>query len=217
MKKITAQLQGPVGTPFEEGEFLVLIELVEEFPVKPPKGRFLTKIFHPNISKTGEICVNTLKKDWKSTYGITHILQVIRCLLIAPNPESALNEEAGRLFQEDYEKYAAKAKMLSSIHAKPKKKQEELTASSTPVKASNNATVNCKDCVNSSPIISNTTNSAVDENNDTSLSKSKFGKTSNENQNLNQIEDSEKKKNKPMAILKNSERVNEKKKTLKRL
>lgn len=51
---------------------------------------------------------------------------MIRCLLIAPNPESALNEEAGRLFQEDYNQYFAKAKMLSSIHGKSKKKEEEI-------------------------------------------------------------------------------------------
>eukprot|EP00965_Chrysotila_dentata_P086668 2861141-Pleurochrysis_carterae.AAC.2 len=39
-------------------------------------GYFLTKIFHPNVSKTGEICVNTLKKDWSSSLGIGHVLQV---------------------------------------------------------------------------------------------------------------------------------------------
>lgn len=65
-------------------------------------GFFLTKIFHPNISKTGEICVNTLKRDWKPELSLTHILTVIRCLLIEPYPESALNEEAGKLLLEDY-------------------------------------------------------------------------------------------------------------------
>ena len=38
-------------------------------------GYFLTKIFPPNISKAGEICVNTLKKDWKPDLGIGHVLQ----------------------------------------------------------------------------------------------------------------------------------------------
>lgn len=50
--------------------------------------------------------------------------KVIRCLLIAPNPASALNEEAGRLFQEDYSKYFAKAKMFTSIHAKHTPKED---------------------------------------------------------------------------------------------
>jgi ubiquitin-conjugating enzyme E2 S len=72
----------------------------------PPRGYFNTKIFHPNVSSSGEICVSTLKKDWKPDLGISHLLLVIKCLLIVPNPESALNEEAGRLLLEDYEAYA---------------------------------------------------------------------------------------------------------------
>ena len=39
-------------------------------------GFFITKIFHPNVAKNGEICVNTLKKDWKPDLGIKHILLV---------------------------------------------------------------------------------------------------------------------------------------------
>ena len=71
------------GTPFEGGMFQCKIVLGSDFPAKPPKGLsphyrpgmffifllnilfagyFVTKIFHPNISKTGDICVNTLKK-----------------------------------------------------------------------------------------------------------------------------------------------------------
>ena len=44
--------------------------------------------------------MNTLKKDWKSTYGIGHILVTVKCLLIYPNPKSALDEEAGKLLLE---------------------------------------------------------------------------------------------------------------------
>ena len=71
-------------------------------------GFFLTKIFHPNVSSRGEICVNTLKKDWKSDLGLKHILLTIKCLLIVPNPESALNEEAGKLLLERYDDYCAR-------------------------------------------------------------------------------------------------------------
>ena len=81
---------------------------------------FLTKIFHPNVSSNGDVCVNTLKKDWKSNLGITHIYQVIRCLLIVPFPESALNEEASKLFLESYDDYAKRAVLMTSIHASHK-------------------------------------------------------------------------------------------------
>lgn len=83
-------------------------------------GFFLTKIFHPNIRQpSGEICVNTLKKDWQPSHGIRHVLMVIRCLLIEPFPESALNEEAAKLMLEDYDEYFRRAKMFTGIHAKP--------------------------------------------------------------------------------------------------
>ena len=46
-------------------------------------GYFLTKVFHPNVADNGEICVNTLKKDWKPDLGIKHVLMVggaLECL-----------------------------------------------------------------------------------------------------------------------------------------
>jgi len=109
------------GTPFEGGLFRVKLVLGPDFPQSPPKGFFTTKIFHPNVSETGEICVNTLKKDWKPTHGLEHVLLVVRCLLIVPNPESALNPEAGKLLLENYDDYAKRAQLMTRIHAKPKK------------------------------------------------------------------------------------------------
>jgi ubiquitin-conjugating enzyme E2 S len=65
--------------------------------------------------------VNTLKKDWAPTHGIRHILMVVRCLLIAPFPESALNEEAAKMLLEQYDEYFRRAKMLTGIHAAPRR------------------------------------------------------------------------------------------------
>lgn len=56
--------------------FRVKLALGKDFPSAPPKGYFLTKIFHPNVASNGEICVNTLKKDWKADLGIRHVLLV---------------------------------------------------------------------------------------------------------------------------------------------
>lgn len=91
-------------------------------------GWFATKIFHPNVGPTGEICVNTLKKDWKPEYGIGHILVTVKCLLIYPNPESALDEEAGRLLLEEYASYCERAKLITSVHATPRVKPVEFIA-----------------------------------------------------------------------------------------
>ncbi|KAJ3742907.1 ubiquitin-conjugating enzyme/RWD-like protein [Lentinula detonsa] len=118
-------IEGPEGTPYAGGYFKVKFRFTEEFPAAPPKCTFATKIFHPNVSSSGEICVNTLKKDWKSTYGIGHILVTVKCLLIYPNPESALDEEAGKLLLEDYQAYASRAKLITSVHATPRSKPVE--------------------------------------------------------------------------------------------
>ncbi|XP_027351768.1 ubiquitin-conjugating enzyme E2 22-like [Abrus precatorius] len=119
---IYADIDGPAGTPYENGVFRMKLLLSHDFPHSPPKGFFLTKIFHPNIATNGEICVNTLKKDWNPSLGLRHVLIVVRCLLIEPFPESALNEQAGKLLLENYEEYARHARLYTGIHAKPKPK-----------------------------------------------------------------------------------------------
>ncbi|KAH1193402.1 Ubiquitin-conjugating enzyme E2 22 [Glycine max] len=126
---IYADIEGPAGTPYDNGVFRMKLLLSRDFPHSPPKGFFLTKIFHPNIATNGEICVNTLKKDWNPNLGLRHVLivsvlavLVVRCLLIEPFPESALNEQAGKLLLENYEEYARHARLYTGIHAKPKSK-----------------------------------------------------------------------------------------------
>ncbi|KZT25002.1 hypothetical protein NEOLEDRAFT_1093400 [Neolentinus lepideus HHB14362 ss-1] len=137
MLDVTGIIQGPEGTPYAGGYFKVKFNFTEEFPAAPPKCRLLTKIFHPNVSGAGEICVNTLKKDWKSSYGIGHILVTVKCLLIYPNPESALDEEAGKLLLENYESYCERAKLITSVHATPKVPPPEFaTPSSSAAEAS---------------------------------------------------------------------------------
>mmetsp|Transcript_395 Transcript_395/g.663 ORF Transcript_395/g.663 Transcript_395/m.663 type:complete len:261 (+) Transcript_395:224-1006(+) len=119
LTEIVAQIQGPEGTPYADRYFQLKLVFSSDFPSSPPRGYFLTKIYHPNVNiSTGEICVNTLKKDWSPTVTISHVLEVIRCLLIIPFPESSLNDEAGKLFMESYEEYARRATLMAKIHGK---------------------------------------------------------------------------------------------------
>jgi len=115
---VQAEYEGPSETPYEGGVFKMRLVFGSDFPRLPPKGYFITKIFHPNVSSSGEICVNVLKRDWNPDLGLRHVLTVIRCLLIEPNPESALNEEAGKLLLESFEEFATKARLMTDIHAK---------------------------------------------------------------------------------------------------
>lgn len=126
---IQADIEGPQGTPYENGIFRVKLFIPSEFPQVAPKGVFMTKIFHPNVSEKGEICVNTLKRDWNPTkWSLYNLFEVIKCLLIVPFPQSSLNEEAGKMFMENYDEYFRVAKMFTQIHAKKKieeKKDED--------------------------------------------------------------------------------------------
>ena len=104
LMEIHVDMQGPVGTPYEEGVFRLKLVLSRNYPHSPPRGFFLTKIYHPNVAWSGgDVCVDVLKRSWSADITLGHTLQVIRCLLIVPFPESSLNDEAGRLFMQGYE------------------------------------------------------------------------------------------------------------------
>lgn len=117
VSEIHAMITGPEGTPFHGGKFHMKLILSADYPASPPRGYFLTKIYHPNVASNGDICVNTLKRDWTPEVTFKHILQVIRCLLIVPFPESSLNDEAGKLFMEDYDDFARRARIMTEVHA----------------------------------------------------------------------------------------------------
>jgi len=117
--EINAEIEGPIGTPYASHFFQLKLVLPGDFPNSPPRGFFLTKIYHPNVDmSTGAICVNTLKKDWSPSVRLGHVLSVIRCLMIVPFPESSLNDEAGKLFMESYEEYASRAKLMTNVHGR---------------------------------------------------------------------------------------------------
>ncbi|KAL3800410.1 hypothetical protein ACHAW5_009088, partial [Stephanodiscus triporus] len=117
LSEIMAEIEGPEQTPYHTRYFQLKLVLSADFPSTPPRGYFLTKIYHPNVdTTTGAICVNTLKNDWTPSTTIGHVLTVIRCLLIVPFPESSLNDEAGRMFMDSYDEYARRARLLAGVH-----------------------------------------------------------------------------------------------------
>ncbi|KAG8462836.1 hypothetical protein KFE25_001609 [Diacronema lutheri] len=84
-------LAGPATSPFEGGIFRLELFLPEEYPMAPPKVRFLTKIYHPNIDKLGRICLDILKDKWSPALQVRTVLLSIQALLSAPNPEDPLD------------------------------------------------------------------------------------------------------------------------------
>ena len=73
---LVGDLKGPEGTPYEKGVFFVDIKIPQQYPFEPPKMKFETKIWHPNISsQTGAICLDILKDkcdEYEVTSDILH-------------------------------------------------------------------------------------------------------------------------------------------------
>ncbi|KAJ6145409.1 Ubiquitin-conjugating enzyme E2 [Penicillium chermesinum] len=118
LSQLTVMLTGPPGTPYEMGLWRLQLRIPEDYPNSPPKATFRTRIWHPNVEEqTGAVCVDTLKRDWQSRLTLRDVLITISCLLINPNPDSALNSSAGNLLRDDYDEFAHQAKLMTSIHA----------------------------------------------------------------------------------------------------
>ncbi|PSN73068.1 UBC-like protein [Corynespora cassiicola Philippines] len=111
-------LAGPVGTPYAKGVWRLHLDIPPTYPSSPPTATFRTRLWHPNIDESsGAVCVETLKRDWSSDLKLRDVLVTISCLLIQPNPASALNEAAGKLASEDWDSFCRRAKLMTEIHA----------------------------------------------------------------------------------------------------
>ncbi|GAA6056969.1 hypothetical protein JCM3770_001991 [Rhodotorula araucariae] len=94
-------ISGPDSSPFEGGKFKLELFLPEDYPMAPPKVRFLTKIYHPNIDKLGRICLDILKDKWSPALQIRTVLLSIQALLSAPNPDDPLANDVASHWKEN--------------------------------------------------------------------------------------------------------------------
>lgn len=94
MHLLQADIVGPPESPFEEGVFRVELDCSGRYPFEPPKARFLTSIYHPNIDSAGRICLDLLKMppkgSWKPSINIATLLTSLRVLMSEPNPDDGL-------------------------------------------------------------------------------------------------------------------------------
>ena len=99
--KWQATILGPKGTPYEGGIFYLRFDFTHDYPFKPPKVMFLTKIYHCNINSSGGICLDILKDNWSPALTISKVLLCICSLMDDPNPEDPLEPDIASLLKTD--------------------------------------------------------------------------------------------------------------------
>uniref|UniRef100_A0A6B2LP16 UBC core domain-containing protein n=1 Tax=Arcella intermedia TaxID=1963864 RepID=A0A6B2LP16_9EUKA len=110
-------MAGPSGSPYEGGLFRLELFLTGEYPMEPPKVRFLTKIYHPNIDKVGRICLDILKDKWSPALQISTLLVSIQALLSVPNPDDPLANDVADHWKRDLKGAQEEAKKWTRMHA----------------------------------------------------------------------------------------------------
>jgi peroxin-4 len=86
---------------YSGGLFQVAIKLSPDYPFTAPNMRFVTQIFHPNISKDGKICLDVLDGNWSPAFTLLYAMECIQLLMDAPEPDSPLNCDAANLLKQD--------------------------------------------------------------------------------------------------------------------
>ncbi|KAK9865992.1 hypothetical protein WJX84_006339 [Apatococcus fuscideae] len=110
----TASIFGPNDTAWEGGIFSLRLTFGESYPEKPPRVRFTTEIFHPNVYADGTLCLDIIQDKWSPIHSVSTILTSVQSLLTDPNCASPANGEAATLYQSNKVEYNRRVRRLSA-------------------------------------------------------------------------------------------------------
>ena len=99
-------MEGPDGSPYSNGTFLLYLHAEEGYPAFPPKGRFITKVKHPNVNAHGRICHSIFDRNWTSDTSMTTLLDSVYGLLLQPEHSDPVNTTITLGFQHDQVEFA---------------------------------------------------------------------------------------------------------------
>ena len=112
-----ATIMGPEDSPYSGGVFFLNIHFPADYPFKPPKVSFTTRIYHCNINANGGICLDILKDQWSPALTISKVLLSICSLLTDPNPDDPLVPEIAQIFRTDRGKHDETAREWTHKYA----------------------------------------------------------------------------------------------------
>ncbi len=122
-------IDGPDDTPYSGGKFVVDIKIPDRYPFVPPKMRFDTKIWHPNVSSAnGAICLDILKDEWSPALTIRTALLSLQALLCDPVPDDPQDAQVAAQYKKSKKKWESTAKFWTQTYAMPGKISPELEA-----------------------------------------------------------------------------------------
>eukprot|EP01098_Paradermamoeba_levis_P004883 TRINITY_DN2080_c0_g1_i2.p1 TRINITY_DN2080_c0_g1~~TRINITY_DN2080_c0_g1_i2.p1 ORF type:complete len:174 (-),score=50.04 TRINITY_DN2080_c0_g1_i2:100-558(-) len=104
-----ATIMGPSGSPYAGGIFFLDITFPNDYPFKPPKVMFRTRIYHCNVNSNGTICLDILKDNWSPALTISKVLLSICSLLTDCNPHDPLVGNIASEYLNDRETHDKKA------------------------------------------------------------------------------------------------------------
>ncbi|CAN6291856.1 unnamed protein product [Urochloa humidicola] len=105
-------IDGPDSSPYAGGTFPVDVDFVSNYPLRPPKITFKTKVYHPNIDSKGEMTLEIFHyKNWSLTMTVHELLQLIVSVLYDPMLDGhPVNDEVNDLYESDIELYEQMAR-----------------------------------------------------------------------------------------------------------
>lgn len=128
LRHLTGTIQGPKGTPYEEGVFEIDIQIPKQYPFEPPKMKFTTKIWHPNISsQTGAICLDILKDQWSPALTIKTALLSLQALMCSPEPGDPQDAQVAKMYISNRAEFDRTAKFWTESYAKPTSKEDAIS------------------------------------------------------------------------------------------
>mmetsp|Transcript_18733 Transcript_18733/g.22476 ORF Transcript_18733/g.22476 Transcript_18733/m.22476 type:complete len:148 (+) Transcript_18733:154-597(+) len=112
-----ATIMGPDESPYSGGVFFLDIHFPADYPFKPPKVHFTTRIYHCNINSNGGICLDILKDQWSPALTISKVLLSICSLLTDANPDDPLVPDIAQLLKTNKKQHDAQARSWTSKYA----------------------------------------------------------------------------------------------------